>query len=58
MRIGLPCRIESTDKQGDLESFLKQGDSPSDTALDRRDLAAYASVASLLLNMDEMVTKQ
>ena len=46
------------DKQGDLESYLKLGDSPSDPALDRRDLAAYASVASLLLNMDEMVTKQ
>jgi len=45
-------------KQGDLEAFLKQGDSPADPALDRRELAAYASVASLLLNMDEMVTKQ
>jgi hypothetical protein len=45
-------------KQGDLEAFLKQGDSPPDPAIDRRDLAAYASVASLLLNMDEMVTKQ
>jgi len=45
-------------KQGNPETFLKQGDSPSDPALDRRELAAYASVASLLLNMDEMVTKQ
>ena len=45
-------------KQGDMESFLKQGDSPFDPALDRRELAAYASVASLLLNLDEVVTKQ
>jgi hypothetical protein len=45
-------------KQGEVDSYLKQGDSPSDPALDRRELAAYASVASLMLNMDEMVTKQ
>ena len=45
-------------KQGDLEAFLKQGDSPFDPTIDRRELAAYTSVASVLLNMDEMVTKQ
>jgi hypothetical protein len=41
-----------------IEAFLGQGDSRPDPSLDRRELAAYASVASLLLNMDEMVTKQ
>src|SRR5438034_2517566 len=45
-------------KEGGVESYLKQGDSPADPALNRRELAAYTSVASLLLNMDEMVTKQ
>jgi hypothetical protein len=44
--------------QGDVEKYLKQGDSPADPKVDRRELAAYASVASLMLNMDEMVTKQ
>jgi Protein of unknown function (DUF1553)/Protein of unknown function (DUF1549)/Concanavalin A-like lectin/glucanases superfamily/Planctomycete cytochrome C len=45
-------------KKDSVDEYLKEGDSPSDPALDRRDLAAYASVASLILNMDEMVTKQ
>src|SRR5262249_2394722 len=45
-------------KQAQVDAFLDQGDSRPDPSLDRRELAAYASVASLLLNMDEMVTKQ
>jgi hypothetical protein len=45
-------------KEKEIETFLQQGDSRPDLSLDRRDLAAYASVASMLLNMDEMVTKQ
>ena len=39
-------------------ALLSHGDSPSDPALDPRELAAYASVASLLLNLDEVVSKQ
>jgi hypothetical protein len=38
--------------------FLKQGDSPPDSSVPARQLAAYASVASLLLNLDEAVTKE
>jgi hypothetical protein len=34
------------------------GESPPDRSIDRRELAAYASVASMLFNLDEMVTKQ
>jgi hypothetical protein len=45
-------------KDKEIEAFLKQGDSHPDSTLDRRELAAYTSVASMLLNMDEMVTKQ
>jgi len=37
--------------------LLKHGDSPADPALDAKELAAYASVASLMLNMDEVVSK-
>ena len=45
-------------KKDSIDQYLKEGDSPADPSLDRRELAAYASVASLILNMDEMVTKQ
>ena len=37
--------------------LLKQGERKSDPSLDARELAAYASIASLILNMDEAVSK-
>ena len=40
------------------EKFLSQGESPRDTALDPAELAASATVASLILNLDEAVTKE
>ena len=40
------------------EAFLGVGDSPWDPHADPRELAAYAGVASLVLNLDETVTKQ
>ena len=40
------------------EAFLGVGDSPWDPHSDPRELAAYAGVASLVLNLDEAVTKQ
>ena len=40
------------------EAFLAVGDSPWDPRADPRELAAYAGVASLVLNLDEAVTKQ
>ena len=39
------------------ESYLKQGESARDMALDAAELAASATVASLILNLDEAVTK-
>ncbi len=39
------------------KDLLAHGDSPADPALDTRELAAYASVASLMLNMDEVISK-
>jgi hypothetical protein len=47
-----------SDKRDEIQAFLKQGEARTDPALDQRELAAYTSVASLLLNMDEAVTKQ
>ena len=40
------------------EAFLGVGDSPWDSSADPRELAAYTGVASLVLNLDEAVTKQ
>jgi len=40
------------------KDFLDQGDSPQNKKLDSRELAAYTSIASLILNLDETVTKQ
>jgi hypothetical protein len=42
----------------DGEALLKQGESAADPSLNPRELASYASVASLILNMDEAVTKE
>jgi len=41
-----------------VDAYLKQGESLPDPKLDRRELAAYASVGSLLLNLDESMTKE
>ena len=40
------------------EGLLKQGDRPADAKLAPRELAAYAAVGSLILNLDETVTKE
>ena len=40
------------------ETFLAQGDAPADGKLDKRELASYAALGSLLLNLDEAVTKE
>jgi mono/diheme cytochrome c family protein len=40
------------------KNFLDHGDSPWNRKLDSRELAAYTSIASLILNFDETVTKQ
>src|SRR6266567_1968172 len=46
-----------SDKKNDVGAFLNQGEARTDPSLDARELAAYTSVASLLLNLDEAVTK-
>jgi hypothetical protein len=47
-----------SDKKNDVKAFLNQGEARPDSSLDERELAAYTSVGSLLLNLDEAVTKQ
>jgi len=39
------------------ESLLKVGESPRDEKLDPSDLAAWTAVASVILNLDETITK-
>ena len=39
-------------------AFLRAGDSPIRPGLDLAELAAYTSIASLILNMDEAITKE
>jgi hypothetical protein len=39
-------------------ALLAQGDSPVNPKLSKTELAAYTTVASLVLNLDEMVTKE
>ena len=38
--------------------LLSQGEHPRNEKLDQSELAAYTMVASLILNLDEIVTKQ
>ena len=40
------------------KEFLNHGDSVSSAKFDARELAAYSSIASLILNLDETATKQ
>jgi hypothetical protein len=42
----------------DAVKFLSPGEAPRDGKLDQRELAAYAAVASLILNLDAAVTKE
>jgi len=41
-----------------VATYLELGESRPDAKLDRRELAAYTSVGSLLLNLDEVMTKE
>jgi len=40
------------------EAFIHQGDSPVAANLDAGELAAYSSVASIILNMDDVISKE
>ena len=40
------------------EATSNQGESPRDPKLDAAELAAYTTVASIILNLDETITKE
>jgi len=40
------------------EKLVSQGESPRDSSLDVRELAAYTATASLMFNLDETITKE
>jgi hypothetical protein len=42
----------------DAEDYLKQGDSPVANRIKATDLAPYAAVAGIVLNLDETITKE
>jgi hypothetical protein len=49
------------DYKGDPEAarkYLSLGESPRDEELDVSELAAYSTLASLILNLDETITKE
>ena len=51
-------RREFQDDPAAAARYLSQGAAPRDENLDARELAAYAAVASLILNLDATVTKE
>jgi hypothetical protein len=40
------------------EALLKGGESPRDRSIDTVELAAYTTAASVILNLDEVITRQ
>jgi hypothetical protein len=40
------------------EKLLAAGESPRDKAIDTAELAAYTTAASVILNLDEVITRQ
>jgi hypothetical protein len=57
LRSDLQFHLKYFSDSAKTELYLRQGESPADPNLNPRDLAAYASTASLILNLDETITK-
>ena len=45
-------------RPSDAESYLASGEYPRDESIDPPELAAFAAVASMLLNLDETITRE
>jgi hypothetical protein len=58
LRNDLQFHLNYFSDEGKAGQYLHQGESPADPKLKPCDLAAYASVASLVLNLDETITKE
>jgi hypothetical protein len=56
---GLERRLTTYQQdRGAAEKLLSVGEAPRDKSFDSAELAAYATVASVILNLDEVITKQ
>ncbi|MCW5981386.1 MAG: DUF1553 domain-containing protein [Bryobacteraceae bacterium] len=58
LRNALNFHLDYFSNEAAAKTYLEQGDSPSDPSLHPRELASYAAVASLILNLDETITKE
>jgi hypothetical protein len=59
LQAGLNRRLaQYTRDRTAAEKLLTAGESPRDTKLDVAELAAYTTVASVILNLDEVITRQ
>ena len=58
LRDDLQFQREYFSDPGKTNQYLHHGESLADTRLNSRELAAYAAVGSLILNLDETVTKE
>ena len=41
-----------------IDKLLSVGEAPVDSTLDRTELAAYAGVMNVILNLDEVLTRE
>jgi hypothetical protein len=51
-------RADFSRQQADAGKLLSVGESKYDSRLNKTDLAAWTTVASMILNLDETITKQ
>ncbi|HTM49944.1 MAG TPA: PSD1 and planctomycete cytochrome C domain-containing protein [Bryobacteraceae bacterium] len=59
LRAGLERRLTAYQHDPDAAArLLSTGQAPRDESLDTAELAAYTTVASVILNLDEVITKQ
>jgi hypothetical protein len=58
LRDSLAYHLDYFSDAAKAEQYLQQGESPLDKSLKARDVAAYGSAASLILNLDETITKE
>jgi hypothetical protein len=59
LEAGLERRLATYQKDpAAAEKLLSSGETPRDKSLDAAELAAYTTVASVILNLDEVMTKE
>ena len=58
LRDSLNYHLDYFSSEEKARKFLQQGDTAADASISPRELAAFASVASLLMNLDEAVSKE